>query len=92
MVDKLSVVSVLEQRIDFLDGITEVAKDCNWSNRKISELLDYLIQELIDIDNFLYDIYEETENRYLAFLTWENQMEDLRHWLSLILGIRIKYI
>lgn len=92
MINKLSAVSILEQRVDFLEGIGTVAKDCNWSDTQIQGLLDYLVEELITIDNLLYDVYEQTDDQYVAFIVWENRMEDLRHWLSLILGIKIKYV
>ena len=92
MLNKLTAVSILEQRVDFLEGIAEVAKDCNWTDEQTQGLLDYLVEELIDIDNLLYDVYEETEDRDTAFIVWEDRMEDLRHWLSLVLGIRIKYV
>ncbi len=92
MPNRLSAVSILQQRVDFLDGIAEVAKDCNWPDEEIQRLLDYLIKELIDIDNLLYDVYEQTESGETAFMVWEGRMEDLRHWLSLILGIKIKYV
>ncbi len=92
MINKLTAVSILQQRVEFLEGIADVAKDCNWTDEETQELLDHLIEELVDIDNLLYDVYEQTLNKEVAFLVWENRMEDLRHWLSLILGIKIKYV
>ncbi len=92
MGDQLGVVSILQQRVDFLTGLADVAKDCNWSDSEVQGLLDYLIEELIEIDNLLYDTYEQTGDKELAFILWESRMEDLRHWLGLILGIKIKYI
>ena len=92
MINKLSVVSILQQRVDFLEGIAEVAKDCNWPDEEVEGLLEHLTAELIDIDNLLYDVYEQTLNKDIALLSWENRMENLRHWLSMILGIKIKYV
>ncbi len=92
MVNELTAVSILQQRVDFLEGIADVAKDCNWADAEIAGLREHLTEELIDIDNLLYDVYEETLNKDVAFLVWENRMENLRHWLSLILGIKIKYV
>jgi len=92
LIDKLTAVSILQQRVDFLDGIAEVAKDCNWTDEETQGLLEHLTEELIDIDNLLYDVYEQTLNTEVAFLVWESRMENLRHWLSLILGIKIKYV
>ncbi len=92
MINKLTAVSILQQRVDFLEGIAEVARDCNWPDEEIQRLLEYLTGELIDIDNLLYDVYEQTFNKEVAFLVWESRMENLRHWLSLILGIKIKYV
>lgn len=88
----LSAVAVLQQRGEFLDSIAEVAKDCNWTDEQIQELIDYLHKEIISIDNLLYRILEETGNKTQAFGAWEHRMEELRHWLSLVLGIKIKYV
>jgi len=88
----LDPVSVLEQRLEFLEGITEVAKNCNWAPEKVQELHDYLLAEVIKIDNLMFDTYEETQDHALAYLVWEGHMEDLRRWLGLILGIRIKFV
>ena len=92
MVNRLTAVSILQQRVDFLEGIADVAKDCNWTDAENQELLENLTEELVDIDNLLYDLYEKTFHKEVAFLVWESRMEDLRHWLSLILGIKIKYV
>jgi len=88
----LDTVSVLEQRLEFLEGITNVATDCNWSPEQVQELHDYLLDEVIKIDNLMFDTYTETENPQLAYLVWEGHMEDLRHWLSLVLGVKIKFV
>jgi hypothetical protein len=88
----LKPVPILQQRVDFLEGIAGVARDCCWSAYKVRELLDYLSDELVDIDNMLYDVYEQTGSREAAFVVWESRMEDLRHWLSMILGIKIRYV
>lgn len=88
----LDTVSVLEQRLEFLESITEVATNCNWPPEKIQELHDYLLDEVIKIDNLMFDTYAETEDPELAYLIWEGHMEDLRRWLGLILGIRIKFV
>ena len=88
----LDPVSVLEQRLEFLEGITEVATNCNWPPEAVQELHDYLLNEVIKIDNLMFDTYTATQNRELAYLIWEGHMEDLRRWLGLILGIRIKFV
>lgn len=88
----LDTVAVLEQRLDFLESIVEVATQCNWAPDTIQELRDYLLEEVIKIDNLMFDVYEQTEDPKLAYLIWDGHMEDLRHWLSLILGVKIKYI
>lgn len=88
----LDPVSILEQRRDFLEGIIEVARLSNWSERAIEGLRDYLWEELVDIDNAMFDVYEKTGNKLPAYLTWEARMEDLRRWLSLIFGIKIQYV
>ncbi len=88
----IDAISVLQQRVDFLNGIGDVAKDCNWGDDETQELLDYLTNQLIEIDNLLYDTYENTDDKRIAFIAWESRMEELRHWLSMVLGIKIKYI
>jgi hypothetical protein len=88
----LDTVSILEHRLGFLEGISEIATQCNWAPGQIQELHDYLLDEVIKIDNLMFDTYEETEDPELAYLIWEAHMEDLRRWLGLILGIKIKYV
>ena len=88
----LDTISILQHRLGFLEGVREIATNCNWSPAQVEELHDYLLDEVIKIDNMMFDIYEETEDAELAYLTWEAHMEDLRRWLSLILGIKIKYV
>ena len=88
----LDTLSVLEQRLEFLEGIAEVATNCNWAPEKIQELHEYLLAEVIKIDNLMFDTYTETQSPELAYLVWEGHMEDLRRWLGLILGIKIKFV
>lgn len=88
----LDTVSVLERRLEFLTGVAEVAAMCNWDPGRISELYSHLLDEVIKIDNLMFDVFEETQNPQLAYLVWEGHMEDLRHWLGLILGVRIRFI
>jgi hypothetical protein len=88
----LDTVSVLEQRLEFLKGITETALMCNWSPGRVAELHHHLLDEVIRIDNLMFDVYEETRSPELAYLVWEGHMEDLRHWLGLILGIKIRFV
>ena len=59
----LDPVSVLEQRLEFLESITEVATNCNWAPEKVQELHDYLLEEVIKIDNLMFDTYEDTEEK-----------------------------
>jgi hypothetical protein len=70
----------------------EVASSCNWPPEQVQELYDHLLAEVIKIDNLLFDTYEETDDAQLAQFVWEGHMEDLRRWLGLILGIRIKFV
>jgi hypothetical protein len=88
----LNAVSILQQRAEFLEGVASIAKDCNWAPQEVQELLEHLSKELVNIDNCLYDVYEQTRSKELAFLAWESRMEDLRNWMSRILGIQINYI
>lgn len=70
----------------------EIVRLCNWPEKDIQDLKDHLWYEVVRIDNILYETYENTQDHRLAYIKWEEQMEDLRRWLSLITGIRIKYI
>ena len=85
-------VSVLRQRLEFMEGIAEVAKYCNWTEVQIQELRKYIHYELVEIENGSFHINELTGEKELALVFWERKMEELRHWLSLSLGIKIKYI
>lgn len=88
----INPVQQLEMRAEFLSSILNVVGLCNWELSKIEDLQKFLLEELCYIDNLMYEIYERTENQELAFSVWEAHMEDLRRWLSLILGIKIKYV
>ena len=88
----LDTVSVLEQRLEFLEGVAEVAAMCNWGPEGVSELHNHLLDEVIKIDNLMFDVYEETQDPKLSYLVWEGHMEDLRRWLGLILGVKIRFI
>lgn len=88
----LGPVQILEQRRDFLEGIMEVAIDCNWSDPDITELKEYLWDSLVETDNLMLDTYAETRDPRLSRKIWEAKMEDLRHWLGTIFGVKIKYI
>lgn len=88
----LDPVNQLEMRAEFIQGVMSVAHLCNWSEEQAEELRFLLLEELASIDNFMYEVYENTEQRDVAFTVWEAQMENLRRWLSLILGIKIKYV
>jgi hypothetical protein len=83
---------VLRQRQEFLGGMEEIVRLCNWSEKDIQDLKDYLWDDVVRIDNILYTVFEETNDHRLAYIKWEEEMEDLRRWLSLITGIKIKYI
>ncbi len=85
-------VSILEQRVEFLEGIMATATLCNWSGTDRQDLRKHLLREIIGIDNIMFDVYDETQDRDLALAVWEAQMEGLRHWLSLSLGVKIKYV
>ena len=88
----LDTVGILEQRVEFLENIRGVAIQCGWLPSEVQELHEYLLAEVIKIDNLMFDIHEETDNPHLAYLVWQGHMEDLRHWLTLILGIKIEFI
>lgn len=85
-------VEILERRAYFLEAVVELARSCNWPDNKTDELKEYIHEELIRIDNLLFNIYEDTQDKEIAYMVWEGEMEDLRRWLSMILEIRLKYI
>jgi hypothetical protein len=92
-------VTTLEQRVTFLASIVEVAQLCNWSTKDIQALKNRVHVWLIEIDNIRYDLIEEGEevgdevhSEEKANYVWNSLMEQLRKDLSLILGVKIKYI
>ncbi len=91
-------VAVLEQRVTFLASIVEVAQLCNWSLKDTQRLKDHVHAQLIEIDNTRYDLIElgeEADDEYSeqrANFMWHTLMEQLRKDLSLILGVKIKYV
>jgi hypothetical protein len=40
----------------------------------------------------MLSVMEETQNKEAARLVWELKMEELRHWLGLLFGIKITYV
>ena len=91
-------VAVLEQRILFLKSIVEVALLCNWTETEIQRLKNHVNDQLIAIDNTRYDLIDVAEDEgdengeERANYVWHALMEQLRKDLSLILGVKIKYI
>lgn len=79
-------------RLEFMQGILEVGLLCNFTKEKLEELQSILLEELAYIDNLMYEVYEQTGDRAVATAVWEASMENLRRWMSLITGIKIKYI
>ena len=91
-------VAVLEQRVTFLASIIEVAQLCNWRLKDIQRLKNHVHDQLIAIDNTRYTLIEAGEvegdeySEERANFMWHALMEQLRKDLSLILGVKIKYI
>jgi hypothetical protein len=91
-------VAVLEQRITFLASIEQVAQLCNWASKDIQMLKNHVNDQLIAIDNTRYDLIESSEeeddgySEERANFLWHALMEQLRKDLSLILGVKIKYV
>jgi len=85
-------VFILQQRADFLNSIMYVAGLCNWPKKRVEELQAYVLEELIRIDNGLYDAFELPDNHLAAYALWEREMEKFRRWLELVLGVKIKYV
>ena len=88
----MDTVGILTDRLEFLESIKELSTLCNWSKKDVEELHSYVLEEIIKIDNLLLNCFETKESARQALLVWETNMEELRHWLSLILGVKIKYI
>ena len=91
-------VAVLEQRVMFLASIIEVAQLCNWTSKDIQTLKNHVHDQLIAIDNTRYGLIEageEEDDEYSeerANFLWHALMEQLRKDLSMILGVKIKYV
>ena len=79
-------------RLEFMQGILEIGWLCNFPKEKLEEIQGILWEELTYIDNLMYDVYEQTENVDIAFVVWNAYMETLRRWLTLMTGVKIKYI
>lgn len=88
----LDPVEVLLQRGEFLEGIKEIALLCNWSIEDTEALCELVWDELVAIDNLMYAIYESSQDRTQALYTWERKTEELRRWLSLMLGVKLRYL
>lgn len=91
-ISPLDPVTVLLQRREFLEGVKEIARLCNWDEEEIDNLSELIWKELVAIDNHMFDVYAKTNNPSLAWYEWEAKTEELRQWLSLMFGIKIKYI
>lgn len=92
MVHILPPVHQLLMRLEFMQSVLEVGLLCNFTKEQLENIQDILLEELSYIDNLMYDVYEQTEDREVAFTVWNASMERLRRWLCLITGVKIKYI
>lgn len=88
----LPPVHQLQMRLEFMQGILEVGLLCNFTKEQLEEIQSILLEELAYIDNLMYEVFEQTGEREIAFAVWNASMERLRRWLSLITGVKIKYI
>ena len=88
----LPPVDQLRMRLEFMQGVLEIALVCNYSKSKLEGLQRILLEELSYVDNLMYDVYERTGDKALATSVWNASMENLRRWLSLAIGIKIRYV
>ena len=88
----LDPVETLRHRQEFIEGVCELARLCNWGDSQIQELGKQLWEELVQVDNDTLSKMGEGEDDEEAYRVWEVGMEKIRYWLTLILGIRIKYV
>jgi hypothetical protein len=79
-------------RLEFIQGVLEIGALCNFTQEQLDEIQGLLLEELAHIDNLMYDVYLQTGQRDVAFAVSEACMEKLRRWLSLITGIKVKYV
>jgi hypothetical protein len=79
-------------RLDFLLGVLEIGVLCNFNKKKLEEIQEILLKELSYVDNLMYEVYEQTGRRDVAFCAWDARMEGIRRWLSLITEVKIKYV
>ena len=87
----LDPVYQLEMRLEFIHGVLEVGFLCNFNKKRLEEIQEILLEELSFVDNHMYEVFEQTGDREIAVDVWEEGMEGIRRWLSLITGIKIKY-
>lgn len=88
----IDTVEVLIHRLEFLQNLEYTAKQCNLLSTQMEELYNYASEELIKIDNLLFTVYAKTEDPQLAWTVWESHMNDFKHWLELMLGIKVKFL
>lgn len=88
----LSSVAKLHQRKEFIEGVRELARLCNWGEKETQGLVDHVWEELVKADNLSIEVMKKTDNYDLALQVWDENMEVLRYWLTLMLGIKINYV
>ena len=79
----LPPVHQLQMRLEFMQGVLEVGLLCNFSKEKLEEIQDILLEELAYVDNLMYEVYEQTGEREVAFAVGNASMEKSSRWLSL---------
>lgn len=82
--------AILRQRKEVLEEVKKIARLCGWPD--LQGLEEQVWQDLVDIDNATLSHLQETGDEQEAADIWNEGMESMRHWLSLVLGIRITFV
>lgn len=82
----------LIQREAFLQDTLELARLCNWSEDQIKGLRKYIWQKMVETDNKIIHSLEQHNDQMEALSIWTDGMEQIRYSVSLMLGIKIRYL
>jgi len=82
----------LIQREAFLQDTLEIARLCHWNEKQLKGLKSYIWQKLVEVDNKIIDVLEQSNDEIEALNIWTEGMEEIRYSVSLMLGIKIRYL
>ena len=88
----LDAVETLQHRLEFIDTACELARLCDWKEKEVAELAEQLWDELVQVDTAALRKMDEGTDEAEAYQVWEEGMENIRYWLALVLGIKIRFV